>query len=141
MASHEAVGVVDLGQDGGRAAFARRGDLKGVSEHLGGALGPADLLQQGSLGQQGDEIIGLDGQGVIDHRQRAVEVAHQPKGQGPVQYGVVGAAAQFFGLANQIESPMRVHARQTLTGLPQQVGLGRAQVHEENSRVRTITGL
>ena len=105
-----AVGVIDLGDEGRWALAARGGDLQGVAIGVCGDLFAAQLLQHGRLGQQGDEVIGLHRQGVVQHRQRAPEIANQPKGERAVQQAVVGAA-KGVSLIQQLQRALRVAPR------------------------------
>jgi len=128
VAADDAVGMVHLGMECGRAPLARRGDLEGVAIDVGGGPGLADLFQHRRLAEQGGEIIGLHRQGVVQRRQGTVEIAHHPQGQGAVQRAAVGRA-QGVGLIDQPDGGLRITLRQSLAGAVQQVVLWSVLVH------------
>ena len=120
VAADDAGGMIDLGLDDRGAALARRGDLQRVAIDVGGGPTLADLLEHGRLAQQGGEIIGLHGQGIVEHRQRAVQVAEQPQGERPVERSIVGRA-HGVSLIDQAEGGLRIAAREGLGGPAQQI--------------------
>ena len=119
MAADDGGGMVQLGLKGRGQAVAGRGDLEGVAIDVGGGAGRADLFQHGRLAEQGGEVIGLDGQGIVQGCQRAGQVTEHAQGQRPVQEAVVGRPHP-VGLIDQAEGGLRIVARQGLAGLLQQ---------------------